>query len=68
MLGGLRAALFVFASHNIQLQIPENKRKTPKTIEFSVFGGDKRDRTADLLNAMEEWVYKYEYLYTKWSK
>jgi hypothetical protein len=31
-------------------------------------GGDKRDRTADLLNAMEERVYKYEYLCTKWSK
>ena len=30
----------------------ENKRKTPKTLEFSVFGGDKRDRTADLLNAI----------------
>ena len=31
----------------------ENKRKTPKTLEFSVFGGDKRDRTADLLNAIQ---------------
>jgi hypothetical protein len=29
-----------------------NKRKTPKTIGFSVFGEDKRDRTADLLNAI----------------
>ena len=32
------------------------------------FCGDKRDRTADRLNAMEERVYKYEYLCTKWSK
>jgi hypothetical protein len=35
-----------------QSKSSENKRKTPKTLEFSVFGGDKRDRTADLLNAM----------------
>ena len=41
------------------LKNSENKRKTPKTLEFSVFGGDKRDRTADLLNAMapEEVTY-----------
>ena len=31
-------------------------------------GGDKRDRTADLLNAMEERVHIYEYLCAKWSK
>ena len=35
---------------------------------FKAFGGDKRDRTADLLNAMEERVYKHEYLCTKQSK
>jgi len=32
----------------------ENEEKAPKTIGFSVlFGGDKRDRTADLLNAIQ---------------
>ena len=32
----------------------ENKKKAPKTMCFRCFfGGDKRDRTADLLNAIQ---------------
>jgi hypothetical protein len=50
----------------------KNRQKVRKTPHFKVkcggFGGDKRDRTADLLNAMEERVHNYEYLCTKWSK
>ena len=31
------------------------KQKSPETVEFQgfLFGGDKRDRTADLLNAIQ---------------
>ena len=42
-------------------KVRKTKEKTPKTLEFSVFGGDKRDRTADLLNAMASLVYTNEY-------
>ena len=33
-------------------KVRKTKEKTPKTLEFSVFDRDKRDRTADLLNAI----------------
>ena len=46
----------------------KHKEKDPKSFDFRSLGGDKRDRTADLLNAMEERVHNYEYLCTKWSK
>ncbi len=44
------------------------RKKTRFLSKSGLFGGDKRDRTADLLNAMEERVHNYEYLCTKWSK
>ena len=31
----------------------KNKEKAPKSSDFGAFGGDKRDRTADLLNAIQ---------------
>ncbi len=36
------------------------KQKSPETVEFQGFslGGDKRDRTADLLNAMQCFHFK----------
>ena len=32
------------------------------------FGGDKRDRTADLLNAMASGGGQNEYVWIKWTK
>ena len=34
------------------LEVPGEKEKSAETNDFNTFGGDKRDRTADLLNAM----------------
>ena len=38
----------------LELFLVKNKEKVPKTEVFGTFlGGDKRDRTADLLNAIQ---------------
>ena len=34
-------------------KVRKTKEKTPKTLEFPVFGGDKGSRTPDLLNAIQ---------------
>ena len=34
------------------LDYRKSKKKSGKPVVFRTFGGDKRDRTADLLNAM----------------
>ena len=45
--------------------IAEVEKKSGKPVVFRTFGGDKRDRTADLLNAMAphakiEWMYVHK--------
>ena len=58
----------------------KSKEKVPKPYDFGTFpnliitllrvrfGGDKRDRTADLLNAMCSIGGQNEYYWIKWSK
>ena len=36
--------------------------------DLIAFGGDKRDRTADLLNAMASGGGQNEYIWIKWTK
>ena len=36
-------------------------KKSGKPVVFRTFGGDKRDRTANLLNAMASLMYTNEY-------
>ena len=42
---------------NVVRKMPKNtkkhKEKASKSFDFKAFGGDKRDRTADLLNAIQ---------------
>ena len=45
------------------------QKKALKTNGFQGFdGGDKRDRTADLLNAMASGGGQNEYIWIKWTK
>ena len=44
----------VWEKHIFEVKPPKNKRKSPENQWFSgLGGGDKRDRTADLLNAIQ---------------
>jgi hypothetical protein len=43
---------FKFEHHSSAVNIAGEKEKTLKSQGFQGFGGDKRDRTADILNAM----------------
>ena len=45
----LRQPLFMYIPGYVNLK----KRKTVETVRFNGLGGDKRDRTADLLNAIQ---------------
>ena len=46
-ISGIELLLFVC------LKDSQGKEKAPKSEDFEAFGGDKRDRTADLLNAIQ---------------
>ena len=46
-ISGIEPLLFVC------LKDSQGKEKAPKSEDFEAFGGDKRDRTADLLNAIQ---------------
>ena len=45
-----------------------NEEKHTKSEDFEVFGGDKRDRTADRLNAMASGGGQNEYIWIKWTE
>ena len=50
-----------FVKKSSGLVISEKKKKDLKSLRFQYLGGDKRDRTADLLNAMAAGHGQYEY-------
>ena len=49
-------------------KVLKTKKRHRKNVVFRFFGGDKQDRTADLLNAMGPVVNTNEYLCIKQSK
>ena len=44
------------------------KKKSRIHKDSRLYGGDKRDRTADLLNAMASGGGQNEYIWIKWTK
>ena len=46
----------------------ERHEKRPEIFEISGVGGDTRDRTADLLNAMASGGGQNEYIWIKWTE
>ena len=46
----------------------KGQEKRPEILEISGLGGDKRDRTADLLNAMASGGGQNEFHWINWSK
>ena len=59
--------IILFLSALVNVTAVSTQKSTPFGVP-SRFGGDKRDRTADLLNAMASGGGQNEYIWIKWTK